>query len=74
VASVALAVVFVESVEEGRVDQSTWPNHTGRPDDELAKKSTEAEAEDLRPKGEEDLEAHGSGLAIEYALCEDDLG
>ena len=73
-ASVAFAVVFVESVEEGRVDQSTWPDHTGRPDHELAKKSSHAEAEDLRSKGEEELEAHGGDLAIEYALCKNDFG
>ena len=36
VASLALATVSAESVEEGRVDQSGYPDHTGRPDDELA--------------------------------------
>jgi hypothetical protein len=67
------AVVFVEGIEEGTVAQNTWPDHIGRPDDKLTKKSTNAKAKGLRPKGEEDLEPHRGSLAIENTLCEDNI-
>jgi len=68
-----LVVICMERVEEGTVSQNSWPDHTGRPDYELAKKSTKTKAKGLRPNGKEDLEAHGCGLAIEDTLCEDNI-
>jgi hypothetical protein len=70
---VVLATVFVEGVKESTAGKDTMPDHTGRPDDNLTKKSTKTEAKALRPKGKKDLEAYGAGLAIEYAFCEYDL-
>ena len=73
VAYLLLAVVFVEGVEEGAVRQNTWPNHTERPDYELAKKPSETKAEALRTNSQENLEAHWDGLTIEDTLREDDI-
>jgi len=70
---VMLAVVLVEEIEEGTVNQNTWPDHTGWPDNKLAKKPTQREAKKLGPKGKQDLKAHGGGLAIENMLCECDI-
>ena len=70
----ALAVVFVQGVEEGTVGQNEWPDHIGWPDDELTKESTETEAKALRTYRQEDLEAHGNGLAIEDTLRKEDMG
>ena len=68
-----LAVVFVEGIEEGTVSQSTWPDHTGRPDNKLTKKPTQTESKKLSPKAKQYLETHGGGLAIEKMLCECDI-
>jgi hypothetical protein len=51
-ALVTLAVVLVEGIEEGTVDQNTWPDHTGRPDNKLTKKPTQAESNKLRSQGQ----------------------
>ena len=67
---VALVVVFVEGIEQGTVAQNSWPDHTGRPDDKLTKESAETEAENLGPKGKQDLEPHGGSLAVKDMLCE----
>ena len=67
---VALVIVFVEGIEQGTVSQNSRPDHTGRPDDKLTKESTETEAKNLGPKGKQDLESHGGGLAVEDMLCE----
>ena len=67
------AVVFVKGIEEGTVAQDTWPDHIGRPDDKLTKKSTNTKAKGLRPKGKEDVEPCWGSLAIENTLCEDNI-
>lgn len=73
VATVALAVVLVQSVEQSRVDERARPNHAGGPDDELAEHATDRKTETLRADGEEGLEAEGDFHAVEDLLGECDL-
>jgi len=74
VAFIAVAVVLVEGIEEGTTGQSTRPDHIWWPDDEPTKKSADTETDALRTNGEENLEGHGDGLAIEDTLCKGNMG
>lgn len=71
--ALAFAIIPVKSVEEGRVDQGTWPYHARRPDNELAEDATNRKSENLRSNRKKNLVAQRSCLAIEDAGGEDDL-
>ena len=73
-ASVGLAVVLVQRVEQRRVDESPRPNHTGRPDEESPQQAANREANNLRRQHKHDVIAEGQLLVVEDLLCGDDIG
>lgn len=70
----ALAVGAMEGIEQGRVDEGTWPDHAGRPDDELTKETTEREAQNLSTQRNEGRVGEGQLLVVEDLLGRDDFG
>ena len=65
--------LMMKGVEEGTIDESSRPDHTGRPDNKLTKKPTKEYAEALGSKCKKDLEDHGVRLAVEDMAREDDI-
>ena len=63
----------MEGVEQRRVDERARPDHAGRPDDELAKKTTEGETKDLGSENQGNLVCESDILIVEHLLGEDDI-
>lgn len=71
---VLLTVSLMQRVEQCAIDECAWPDHARRPDEELAKQTTEREADDLGGQDEHDLIAEAEVLGVEDFLGGDDVG
>lgn len=71
---VVLTVTLMQRVEQCAIDERAWPDHARRPDEELAKQTTERETDDLGGEDEHDLIAEAELLGVEHFLGRDNVG
>lgn len=72
--SVELTVILVQRVEQSAIYECAWPDHTRRPDEELAEQTTEREPDNLGGEDEHDLITEAELLSVEHFLGRNDVG